>query len=72
MKTIKIETLEDIINKVPTENLEMFLIDLKSFVTLRKSVNILTELIGAKHETKEYMQWINDGKNKVTVTVKTK
>jgi len=58
---ISIKTLKDIVEKVPLENLEEFLADLKMWVeTVHVSKTVYGKML------KNYgMYWINDGQNKI-------
>ena len=61
MKHISIKTVEDMVNKVPIEDLDIFLKDLKAWLTMHKTVGIVSETFGevvAMNDTE--LKWIND------------
>ena len=76
-ETIKIKTLKDIIDKVPTETLEYFLEDLKDWIILHKALEEakknekVNNIMSIK--TSEIMKWIDDsdtGKHNNEIIIK--
>lgn len=72
-ETIKIKTLKDVIDKVPTEKLDYFLLDLKNWVLLHKNIELAKKdkIINKELdiETSETMDWIDDDDNKQNIKV---
>ena len=73
---IEITTLEDIIKKVPMEDLETFITDLRAWLLISYNVEMLKAKlpVGMMLSTPTTMSWINDWKNDINtnVTVTTK
>ena len=76
-ETIKIKTLKDIIDKVPTETLEYFLEDLRDWIILHKALEEakknekVNNIMSIK--TSEIMKWIDDsdtGKHNNEIIIK--
>ena len=72
-ETIKIKTLKDVIDKVPTEKLDYFLLDLKNWVLLHKNIELAKKdkIINKELDikTSETMNWIDDDDNKQNIKV---
>ena len=71
MERIRIESMEDIITKVPAADIDNFLVDLKQYVLSAKqiisAINATNATIGMEVLRKEESEhlgfdWINDGK----------
>ena len=61
-KEIKIESIQDIIDKVPEDRLNYFLKDLESYLKFSYSQKEFIDLL-PKWAIEKYMIWIDDGKN---------
>lgn len=67
MDNIKISTLEDIVDNVPTDALDTFLVDLKNWALLYKEIKKLKPNVESKYPST--MLWINDWKNEANITI---
>lgn len=68
-KEYKIKTIKDIQKVVTKDNLDNFMIDLKTFLNMSIDFDDLVDLLGAERNTAEFI-WIDDGKNdlkKITI-----
>lgn len=63
-KIYKIQTIADIINKVPNEDFPMFLQDLTSFIAINRA-GITTK----DEDGVDTMLWENNGKNTLDIVV---
>ena len=63
----KIETIADIINKVPIEKVDNFLADLKQFLQTRKYLSEMIGVFDIKCEAENYLTWIDDDKNNIDI-----
>lgn len=69
MENIEIETLQDIIDKVPEESIENFLKDIWKWYIITKQIKLLSENFGAgiiEYDTWK-MLWKDDDKNEVNI-----
>lgn len=66
---ISIKSVSDIVNKVPLEDIDNFITDLKNWYIMMKSVEMYNGLIKTNNEE---MLWVNDWKNdhNVNITLK--
>jgi len=70
-KTIDIKTLQDIIDKVPLDNIDMFLVDLKNWFVMTKQIEDIKWLLpkgSVVHDTTT-LNWINDGSHDADVQI---
>lgn len=73
-KIIKISNLKDIIDKVPIDCIDSFLVDLKSRIELTHKGNALKKLLPEwmiEHDDTT-IQWVNDWKNEADIQIEIK
>ena len=71
-KEYKIETLSDIA-AIPAESLDNFFVDLKSWLELRKGVEMANEAMGFEAiAVPQHIGWIDDGKNDIELNFSVK
>jgi hypothetical protein len=67
---INIETLSDIVDKVPLESLDCFMTDLKAWVNMAKTAKDVNNLFDFYVlSVPKSIRWIDDGRNDVEINV---
>lgn len=67
---IEISSLKDIVDKVPIECIDSFLIDLKSWIELTHKWNQLKKMFPWMIEHDDTtIQWVNDWKNEADIQI---
>jgi hypothetical protein len=67
----ELKTLADILKVITPENLEVFLVDFRMWLTLSMIVDSVNSIEGIEAEKKEpdIMNWIDDGKNDAHIRI---
>jgi hypothetical protein len=71
-KEYKLKTVEDITNVITKDNLDNFLIDFKSWLSLRIGFKEVKELENAVQFDNSQFRWIDDNKHNATINIKVK
>ena len=67
MKEHKLETLEDVVNAVNTDNVDNFLVDFSAWLRLTVAIDATDGLV--EQPNRGMLNWVDDGKNNVKITV---